>query len=238
MSFSTLMIVERVWLSAVFFVQRRQNQLDNNPEDGTKWTGSCWHTPQLFLCPILLGRAGTRQGMYTTSWSMNSNFSLRQGIWDLDVLPLRALKTVWSPKCQDNYSIFFDFDLILLWFGHIEMIWKSLKQKPLGPTKIPQGTLNVTFLLVTCLTECPENWMLGCAFSWLHGLQIPAGYPAVPIELELPELDGKTPKMPLRLGQFFFKCFMSIQRENLGVIHAESYVTLIRLGKHWHTGFL
>ena len=41
-------------------------------------------------------------------------------------------------------------------------------------------------------------------------MQIPAGYPAVPIELELPELDGKTPKMPLRLDQFFFNFFLNV----------------------------
>ncbi|CAE7780169.1 unnamed protein product [Symbiodinium pilosum] len=55
--------------------------------------------------------------------------------------------------------------------------------------------------------------------------EIPAGYPAVPIELELPELDGKTPKM-YRGGKICLDIhFAPLWRTNVpkfGIAHALS----------------
>jgi ufm1-conjugating enzyme 1 len=55
--------------------------------------------------------------------------------------------------------------------------------------------------------------------------EIPAGYPAVPIELELPELDGKTPKM-YRGGKICLDIhFSPLWRNNVpkfGIAHALS----------------
>jgi len=62
-------------------------------------------------------------------------------------------------------------------------------------------------------------------YEFVLQFEIPAGYPSVPIELELPELDGKTPKM-YRGGKICLDIhFSPLWRNNVpkfGIAHALS----------------